>query len=506
VQDLLSATDISPAAVEVFREMNEHLRATENKHLQLSAGYLGATAVALSFLAQQTGSNSDRTLLHSWSHSFAYLVIVLIGCTTMWAQHIYRGWKKHYLLSCKMIVETWDIPDEQKVLWLRPSVGPYSHPLPGKRAPASGRLLKVSGENGLYYFTLAITSCVLAVLLYSAVQLVSGQGGIWIAASLGAFYIAFVTYISFDGWGRRNMLETEWYRFRHEHDAAKHAKHAKQRIQDTSKRNAKELSRPFSARQKAWLRRSLGKAAGTEPTLLVDLHNHTWWSDDASNRFDDYERAHKAGCFDVLAITDHNSIDGALEVQARADFQVIIGEEIDTSQGELVGLFLRNAIEDGQSAKATADAIRAQEGLVYLQHPRYKFVRNAMALDTIDALLEASLIDIIEIGNAGAFMGHANRAAKRLRKTHSRLVAGAGSDAHHPRDIGRCVVAIPGSIVGELTADDLRARLPKGYVIDCHRPAVATLCARGSYAIASAIGQLRGEDKQPRSPRFHLRQ
>ncbi len=80
---------------------------------------------------------------------------------------------------------------------------------------------------------------------------------------------------------------------------------------------------------------------------LLDLHNHTHRSYDAVNRLEDYAAAHAAGRFDVLAITDHNVVAGALELARDAPFPVIVGQELDTADGELIGLFLQEAVPPG---------------------------------------------------------------------------------------------------------------------------------------------------------------
>ena len=87
---------------------------------------------------------------------------------------------------------------------------------------------------------------------------------------------------------------------------------------------------------------------------LVDLHNHTFHSYDAQNRLSDYERAHDRGRFDVVAITDHNTIAGALRFRERASFPVIVGQEIDTADGELIGLYLDEPVAAGVPAIETA--------------------------------------------------------------------------------------------------------------------------------------------------------
>ncbi len=82
-------------------------------------------------------------------------------------------------------------------------------------------------------------------------------------------------------------------------------------------------------------RSETGEPSSGTPDLRLDLHNHTDRSFDASNTLRDYERAHAAGRFDILGVTDHNRIDGAIEFAERASFPVVIGVEIDSGEGEL---------------------------------------------------------------------------------------------------------------------------------------------------------------------------
>jgi predicted metal-dependent phosphoesterase TrpH len=241
--------------------------------------------------------------------------------------------------------------------------------------------------------------------------------------------------------------------------------------------------------------------------LVLDLHNHTSRSYDASNTLADYERAHAAGAFDVIAITDHNSIAGALELANEATFPVIVGEEIDTRDGELIGLFLPEPAPIHLPAVETARWIRARGGLVYLQHPGYRFLRPKDRLDapTIADLTAGGLVDVVEVANGGAFMGHANRRGAAIVAAcgpGSGVVAGAGSDAHHPGDIGSCAVVVSGAEpFGPVTPGSLKDWLARGVVLDRRRPAAASLGTRGRYAARGLGRRLRGEPGRPRLPR-----
>ena len=104
---------------------------------------------------------------------------------------------------------------------------------------------------------------------------------------------------------------------------------------------------PTSARTRTRSAAIMGVDERSTRWPLLDLHNHTDRSYDAVNTLADYERAFGEGLFDVLAITDHNRIDGAVEVAEQASFPVIVGMELDTADGELIGLFLRDRIPPG---------------------------------------------------------------------------------------------------------------------------------------------------------------
>jgi predicted metal-dependent phosphoesterase TrpH len=135
-----------------------------------------------------------------------------------------------------------------------------------------------------------------------------------------------------------------------------------------------------------------------------------------------------------IVLTDHDVIEGARSL-ADGGQPVIIGEEILTTQGELIGLFLKAAIPKGLSPEATVAVIKHQGGLVYLEHP-YDISRRHLNEDAIERI--ANQIDIVEVFN-GRSQPEFNRRAEELRNTLG-AAAGAGSDAHTLREIGRVFV------------------------------------------------------------------
>ncbi len=244
-------------------------------------------------------------------------------------------------------------------------------------------------------------------------------------------------------------------------------------------------------------------------SLVLDLHNHSSCSYDASNRFAHYKHGFEKGFFDVVAITDHNNMK-AREMFQNQEFRVIIGEEIDTANGELIGLFLNSDVAEipkHRSMVETAREIRNRGGLVYVQHPYYRWMkpRHRLDPDAIMALLHHDLVDIVETRNGGALMQKSNRRASELA-LHWDIPQGAGSDAHHPSDIGRCTVRIP--FEGDpfaMTNKDLLAGLRYGDIDDSRvRNSALTLLPRAGYAIKVAYSRLGGAERKRRNPAKEL--
>jgi predicted metal-dependent phosphoesterase TrpH len=237
--------------------------------------------------------------------------------------------------------------------------------------------------------------------------------------------------------------------------------------------------------------------AGSSALELVDLHNHTDRSYDAVNRLEHYERAHAAGRFHVLAITDHNRIDGAVDLRKHASFPVIVGIELDTSDGELIGLFLERRIAPGLTARDTAERIRAQGGLVYVPHPFYRLVRSPLRGPVRDRLADLGLIDVVEGRNGGPFTERTDAVARRWASERG-LAVGVGSDAHEPADIGQCAVAVPS---GPLEPASLLERLRLGAIVDRHRASALQIATKARYRFFAEIPKrLRGEPWPRRLP------
>lgn len=115
-----------------------------------------------------------------------------------------------------------------------------------------------------------------------------------------------------------------------------------------------------------------------------------------------------AGQLDAIAITDHNQIDFAQAAQAKLGECIIVGEEITTLEGEIIGLFLSEIIPAGLSAAETVKRIKAQGGLVYIPHP-FETVRKGIAKQVLDSI--ADDVDIVETYNGRTLQNRGSEAA-----------------------------------------------------------------------------------------------
>src|SRR6185437_3453113 len=135
----------------------------------------------------------------------------------------------------------------------------------------------------------------------------------------------------------------------------------------------------------------------------IDLHTHSIISQDGGITAAQYEKILQSGELDCVAITDHNETSFARIMQKKLGDRIIVGEEISTPEGELIGLYLKETIPGGIGLDEAVASIKHQGGLIYLPHPYEKF-RKGLQHNSIDRIL--SDIDIIEVFNGrGRFRG-----------------------------------------------------------------------------------------------------
>ncbi len=178
--------------------------------------------------------------------------------------------------------------------------------------------------------------------------------------------------------------------------------------------------------------------------LRLDLHNHTRFSPDGLMSPAKLLQVAKARGVDCVAVTDHNTVEGALEALALSEAdpslpRVIPGIELTTAAGEIIGLYVREAIPPGLPLLESVERIREQGGLVYLPHPYDLFRRGAVC--RTERLRAAESADIIEVINGRSLGPRAGNKAARLARRLGKP-AGAGSDAHRKAEVGLSCVLV----------------------------------------------------------------
>lgn len=202
--------------------------------------------------------------------------------------------------------------------------------------------------------------------------------------------------------------------------------------------------------------------------VRVDLHSHTMWSGDSTTTPEELERAILGSGLDVVCITDHNAIKGAVDLADSLPCRVVVGEELRTHAGEIIGLFLSERIPFGTSPADAARAIREQGGVVFVPHP-FDPMRRNLAEPSLEALAGEGLVDAIEVINAKTSLASLNRRAAEFATAHG-LAHGAGSDAHVPLALGAAYVEMPDFDGPADFLAKLREGRPVGHHWDQPRP------------------------------------
>jgi predicted metal-dependent phosphoesterase TrpH len=182
----------------------------------------------------------------------------------------------------------------------------------------------------------------------------------------------------------------------------------------------------------------------------ADLHIHTCFSDGWPTPTDVVEHARSMTDLNVIAITDHDTVEGALRA---ADYagryrrpHVIVGEEVSSREGHIVGLFLKKRVRAGMSAAATIHAMHEQDGLAFAAHPFWRTERGGRrrTIHGVGWLAAELEFDGIEVENATPGFYLFNQLAARLNFGAGRASLG-NSDAHILDAIGRAYTSFPGT-------------------------------------------------------------
>jgi predicted metal-dependent phosphoesterase TrpH len=191
--------------------------------------------------------------------------------------------------------------------------------------------------------------------------------------------------------------------------------------------------------------------------IKADLHIHTAYSMDCTMPLEQIiSRCLEVG-INCLAVADHNAIEGAIKLKKMSPFPIIVSEEILTSDGEVIGMFLSQKIPSRLSMEDTIAQIKAQGGLVCIPHPcdrlRFSVFRDQVFEDIMPE------VDIIEVFNARSLLPGSSARARQLAQKYGKL-ASAGSDAHTLSEIGNAFVKMPDF----KNKDEFLASLAKGKI------------------------------------------
>jgi len=163
-----------------------------------------------------------------------------------------------------------------------------------------------------------------------------------------------------------------------------------------------------------------------------DLHVHTNFSKDGESSVEDILRQAEAVGLDVIAITDHDCVDGAKKALAcKSSLLIIPGIEVSTRQGHLIVLGVTEIIPSGLDVRETVRIAHRMGALVILPHP-YHVWRHGVARRIRAAM---NIVDAVEVFNSRYVVGSANQKAGRIAARLNKPCVG-GSDAHNARFVG----------------------------------------------------------------------
>lgn len=166
----------------------------------------------------------------------------------------------------------------------------------------------------------------------------------------------------------------------------------------------------------------------------VDLHSHTLWSKDCLSKFETIIELCKRRGVDRIAITDHNTAEGALAMQKIAPELVIVGEEIMTTEGEILAYFLKETVPAKLTPDETIRRLRDQGAVVSVSHPFDRLRKGAWGEEALTRI--ADQVDAIEIFNSRCLYTEDNQKALEYAQKHN-LRGTAGSDAHSRPEYGQ---------------------------------------------------------------------
>jgi predicted metal-dependent phosphoesterase TrpH len=189
----------------------------------------------------------------------------------------------------------------------------------------------------------------------------------------------------------------------------------------------------------------------------VELHAHTHYSKDCLLKPGKIIETCRAKHIDKLVVTDHNAVEGALELERLAPELIVVGEEIMTTAGELLAFFVREWVPPGLAPAEAIGRLREQGAFISVSHPYDRLRHGAWEEPALLEIIDA--VDALEVFNARCIFKGDNAAALALAQRCNKLQT-VGSDSHTAREMGQAMVEIePFQSVDEFRAKLAKARL-----------------------------------------------
>lgn len=200
----------------------------------------------------------------------------------------------------------------------------------------------------------------------------------------------------------------------------------------------------------------------------ADLHIHSRHSDGLATIPEIMRHAQDRTDLSVIAITDHNTIEGALlakSLEDDYDIEVVVGEEISSRSGHVIGLFIEEHIPAGLTVAETIRRIDDQGGIAMIPHPfSAQGVFGPFGVKGFGAALNELAFHALEVYNSMPFLVYANRVAAKVFTGGQGIAATGGSDAHMLQGIGNGYTVFRGETTAELrqSIDALETRAETG--------------------------------------------
>jgi predicted metal-dependent phosphoesterase TrpH len=174
--------------------------------------------------------------------------------------------------------------------------------------------------------------------------------------------------------------------------------------------------------------------------LTIEFHCHTVFSKDSITSPEHLLATCKRKGIDRVVITDHNNIAGAQRCKELDPQRIIVGEEIMTTDGELLAAFVQEEVPKGLPPLEAISRLREQGAFISVSHPFDAWRKGGWSLAGLKAIVP--LVDAIEVFNARCISPDYNSLAQAFARQHD-LLGTVGSDAHAALELGRATLLLP---------------------------------------------------------------